>query len=124
MAMWWWGEGDEPEVYHGPHSSREAALADAEGNAEAGSTVTLCTAQHVPLQDDIFTADEIMEKFEDYNEQCWGEDGPNASLTLPPGAVKELESMINGAWKQWREKYEAYKPYNLEKFENIEVILL
>lgn len=120
--QWWWSEDEER--CHGPFDSREDALAGAHDGADDEATeVEIFTASRRPLRDDIFRADEEFERFEEHNEECWGEDGPNMR-DVPVAAVRELEVALMAAFARWRERYAPWSSWTIENFANRETVKL
>lgn len=121
--QWWWAQSDDAERYFGPFASRDQAIAaaQAEAHEDHATAFYICTARPRQLHDDIFNADEVLEQFEDHNEEAWGEDGPDMA-TLPDGAEAELVAALNAAFKAWREKHQPWRAYNLEDFGNGETV--
>lgn len=121
--LWWWGYGEEPERYYGPFPTRDEAIRDAAENTprERDETVTICTAERARLTDDIFRADDVIEQFEEWNEEKWGEYGP-APAAICPEARRELEEALSAAFAAWRAKHDPWRAWHLEGFANVEII--
>jgi len=100
---WYMAIGKNPESYTGPYASREQAVMQAlsEDGKEYGFTII--EADQVKSSDDIFDADHVFERFEEYNEECWGEDGADIEATAPQRA--DLERMLSEALTAWFEKH-------------------
>jgi len=100
---WYYGIGKEPETYHGKCSSLGEAVAQAlsEDGKEHGFTVV--EADRSVASDNIFDADSVLEQYEEHNELCWGEDGPEIEATSQQRA--DLEQMLAAALSAWFEKH-------------------
>jgi Arc/MetJ-type ribon-helix-helix transcriptional regulator len=121
--LWWWGYGEKPERYYGPFPTRDEAIRDAAENTprDRDETATICTAERARLTDDIFNADDVIEQFEEWNEEKWEEYGPTpAPISLE--ARRDLEQALNAAFAAWRAKHDPWQAWALEDFENVEII--
>ena len=120
---WWWGYGSEPEQYEASFATREAAIADAKEHAtEAGTEFTICEGKPWPLRDNIFDADHVMDRFHDWNDDRCDEDG-DLHMDPTPEQRGELETVLNDAFKAWREKHNLGRAWALDT-RNDEVVML
>ena len=104
--LWYWGYGEEPEACYGGENTREAILQVARLEAD-GEGFTIVEADKSVAGFDCFDADNVLEQYEDRNEECWGEDGPD----FPPinGDVKrELETALAATLKAWMDKHDCH----------------
>ena len=101
---WYWGRGEEPEGMHGPEDSREAILQVARSECD-GEGFTICEADKAVPSFNIFDADDIIERYEEHNEECWSEDGADIALTRE--AEKDLESVLAAAFEKWAKENDA-----------------
>lgn len=101
--QWWAATGQDPESYDGPFSTREEAVAQmmAEDGRECGYTVI--EADKAIARSDIFDAGMIYERYEEYNEECWGEDGADFHTTREQD--RDLERMLTEAFDAWFVKH-------------------
>lgn len=104
--FWYWASGQEPESYAGETSSREAVIAAAiaEGAQEDGFTII--EANFKTLATNVFSAENVIEQYEELNYECWGEDGSMIHTTKEQDA--ELEGMLNQALLTWMDKHEMH----------------
>lgn len=100
---WFMAIGKDPEGYTGPYDSREQAVLQAmsEDGKECGYTIV--EADRSKASDDVFCADTVLERYEEYNEECWGEDGADIDATPPQKA--DLERMLSETLAAWFEKH-------------------
>lgn len=97
---WWYGEGREPEIFMGCCDTRDEAIA--QGRAESEFGFTICEADKAVPRPHFFDADWVMEQYGEANEECWGEDGPE--FTVSKEQERELEQMLGDAFKAWLDK--------------------
>lgn len=97
---WWYGHGKEPEIFYGPCDTRDEAVAQGEAENEHGFTI--CEADKATARPHFFDADWVMEQYGEANEECWGEDGPE--FTVSKEQERELELMLGDAFKEWLDK--------------------
>lgn len=101
---WWYGYGQDPKSYMGPCDTREEAIATLR-NSGGG---TIVEADKAIATSYIFDIDDVMQRFVEANEECWGEDGCETNHTREQS--NELENMLGAALEAWFEKYPAAKP--------------
>lgn len=100
---WWMAIGKGPESYTGPYDSREQAVMQAlsEDGRECGYTIV--EADSSKAGHDVFCADWTLERYEECNEECWGEDG--ADIEATPAQKRDLEAMLAAALEAWFDKH-------------------
>lgn len=102
VYFWYYGVGREPEVYYGGENSREEALKQAWGEYPEGGFTIIEADKSVPTFD-VLPADYVLERYEECNEECWGEDGADIS---PTGEQeRELEKALADALQAWMDKH-------------------
>jgi len=110
----YWGTGGQPEALNGPAETREAATADALAHAEPGDVFTICEARPVTLDNRIFDADWIVERFDCHNEEKQNEDGDCLLEDATDEQLAELEGILNDAFAAWRVKHDVGRAYMLD----------
>lgn len=115
---WFYARSDDAERFHAANSREDAVARGAE--YYCGEPFHICEARRVTLRDDFFRADRVCEEFEEFNEEAWGEDGPDGTIT--PEAERELEAALAAAFAAWREKHKPYTPWSLTDFQHGETI--
>lgn len=112
VKAWWWAESNDAELYNGPFAAKEDAIASAHAEEEAGedhSARVLFFGGNRPLGYDCFDAEQVLENFEEYNEECFGEDGPLPGAT--PEQERELEVALGFALRTWNDRHKAIRPW-------------
>ncbi len=111
--LWYWGEGAQPETFYAGVATRDAALADALVRRDPGTEVTICQGRPMPLKDDFFDGDRVLEWWSDANEDLTDEDG---DLRMEPTHAQkiELECALNDAFKAWRAKHNLGRAWALD----------
>jgi len=101
--QWWAAWGRDPERYQGPFASREEAVAQmlAEDGKEVGYTVV--EADKAVARSDIIDADYVFERYDECNEECWGEDGLDIVSTR--AQQNDLEKMLAETLEAWFAKH-------------------
>lgn len=102
IYRWYYGAGKEPEMYDGSELTRDAALSQAWGQYPAGD-FTILEADKTRPTFDVLPAGWIIERYEECNEECWGEDG--AEIHANPEQERELERALGKALKAWMDKH-------------------
>lgn len=115
-----WYYTQDQEIWQ-PAGSRQNAINCGRDEYEGGAFY-ICEANLQQLSDGFFDAELVVEKFEEHNEECWGEDG--ADITLPAAeAVKELEDALAKAFSAWRAKHLPHlKAWAFDEMRNEELI--
>lgn len=98
---WYFGGGAQPE-YYTQEESREAALRAARIDYPEGD-FTICEADKAVPSHDVFDGGHIIERFEELNEDCWGEDG--AEIHPTGEQRRELEAALSATLKDWMDKH-------------------
>ena len=109
--LWYWGFGSEPEVYNGPHNTREEALAEARiSSDEDNRGFTLVRANRGFPDTMIFDGDRVMEDYCENNEECQTTDGglPGTENVQRP-QLRELEDALAATFKAWLDKHKLYQ---------------
>jgi hypothetical protein len=114
---WFYAMAEDAESFHSA-ASREDAIKL--GMSEYDEQFFVCEARRAPLKDDIFSADYVLELFEERNEESWGEDGADCKASSEQ--VDELISNLDNTFAAWRAKYRPYTAYCLTDFRNCETI--
>lgn len=100
VFRWYVAHEEEAEYFDASADTREAALA--EGLKKYGDTpFVLIEADKFILSYDIFDAYRIIEKMEDHNEECWGEDGLDMGEDFDGASRLELEAFLAAALQGW-----------------------
>jgi len=110
----YWGNGEQPETLNGPEETREAAAAEAIANSEPGEVVSVCEARPMTLDNRIFDADWIVERFDSRNEEKQNEDGDCLLEDATDEQLTELEGILNDAFVAWRAKHGVGRAYMLD----------
>lgn len=126
IYQWWYGIGKEPEIFF-PAESRENAEAEGhreilEGNHEGETFFTIKEARRGALDDDIFVADHVLERFADCNEEMADNDGEIGMENVTEGQKAELADALNDAFSAWRERHKLGRAFQLDEDRNVEVI--
>jgi hypothetical protein len=112
---WYWGYGTEPERYYGRFATREEAVvaAKAAAQAENRSEMTIVQGRPMPLTDDFFDADQVLDDWHNHNEDLQDEDG---ELAMKPSFEQkhELEAVLNTAFKAWRAKHQLGRAWSMD----------
>jgi hypothetical protein len=114
--LWWWGFGSQCERYEASFDTREEALADAMAQLPEYCTdeeVTIAEARRLPLRDDCFSADRVLEDWHNANEEAQDDDGELAMNWTPEQAV-ELEASLAATLAAWRTKHKLGRAWGLE----------
>lgn len=103
--FWWWATGSdsEPETYNGPCATRDEAIAEARGNDGEELGFVIVEADRAVPSNEIFDVDYVMERYEECNEECWGEDGMDLDVTNEQG--RDLEKMLAETFDAWFKKH-------------------
>jgi hypothetical protein len=88
-----------------PEDSRDAIIARAHQELGPGEAFTIVEANKETLRPLEFDGDDLMERFDEHNETCWGEDGMDEAV--PHDAVAELVADLNRAAKAWLDRHRA-----------------
>lgn len=102
---WYWNHGSEPESYQGGLATRDEAIAAARAD-DAHVSFTIVEANKKVPTTDIFTAEDVIERYEEHNEGCWGEDG--SMIVAENAEKKELETMLSDALSAWMDKHDLH----------------
>lgn len=111
---WLWFHDKDPDYYNAGGPDRETTRQIALERVEPGTSFTVCEGRPHGLSDDIFDADDVIEKFHDHNEEFQDEDG---SLRMDDATCErrmELVAALNETFRAWREKYELGRAWTLE----------
>lgn len=124
--QWWWGEGEQPERYHGPCNSRQEAIDEAlsSNTAPPYSLFTICEATVGRLDDNHLDADWVIERFNEHNEDAADPDGDGVIDQTTPEQDRELEAMLKAAWVAWREKHNLGRAFMFDQTRNEELLLM
>ncbi len=111
---WYFGIGDEPEMYC-PADSREDAIEQAteEARDKGYDRMTICQGKAWPLLDDFFDADWVIEHFEDKNDDRCDEEG-DLGMSASAAQKRELENALNETFLAWRKKHDLGRAWNLD----------
>lgn len=104
--QWWYavGHGSEPERYNGPCGTRDEAISEALNNdgSESGYAIVEAALSQ-PTTKGTFDANFVLVKYDENNEECWDEDGPEITPTSEQGS--ELEAALDKALDEWMERH-------------------
>lgn len=104
---WYWGYGQEPEIFYGACATREEALAKAKADKDAlEEGFTVVEASKLSAKHNIFSADNIIEQYEEHNVECWDEDG--SQINPDDEAKRELEALLEQALDTWMDLHDAH----------------
>lgn len=114
VFTWWHGRGTCPEAFNVGAHTRDGTIAAALDDYD-GEPFTICEAhQDAKFNFDIFDACEVRERFEEANEECWGEDGMEWSTDA--GLIDVLEAALRG----WFYKNKPCRSWALQEMRNVE----
>lgn len=99
--VWYFGAGDCPEMYYAAES-REDAIKQGWISYPEGD-FTIAEADKAIPSFDVFPADWLLERYEECNEECWGEDG--AEINATPTQERELEKIMGDALEMWMDRH-------------------
>lgn len=102
IFLWYYGGGKEPETYHGAEKSRDEAIHQAWGEYPEGD-FTIAEADKAVPTFGVLPADWVLERYEECNEECWGEDGADISAT--GDQERELEKILGEALEMWMDRH-------------------
>ena len=103
VYQWYYGPGEEPEYCHCVFGTREETVTQAWSEYPEGGFCVIEADKQVPSFDCI-PADWVIERYEECNEECWGEDGAEISPTREQ--EKELEASLGAVLEAWMNKYD------------------
>ena len=103
IFKWYVAEGKEPEVYQETCDTFEEALAIGKRDYSKWG-FTIVEADKALPTCDVFDADQIIERYEELNEDCWGEDGAEISPTS--AQQRELEMRLSLVLKEWMTEHD------------------
>jgi hypothetical protein len=98
---WWCGGGQQPEAYSGPYDTREEALTQGKADYPEGH-FTICEADKATVSFDMFSAGDLLERLDEHNLECWGEDGMD--VHLKPEQERSLEAHMAAAFEAWMDQ--------------------
>ena len=99
---WYWGATDAPETFHGPFDTADLARATA-ASARPQGDYSVVEADRPVADAHIFSADEIMARFEERNAFCWDGEGFNVALTS--FEKDELTAKLGDCFARWLRKH-------------------
>lgn len=116
---WWMAIGHDPEAYTGPYDSRDQAIAQAKSEDGDRDGFTIAEADKSIANGNPFDADQILERFEEVNEECWGEDGMEVHPTN--AQATELEGILFEAFTMWMDRHKLTpRPFRFDTMRNEE----
>ena len=101
---WYFGGGELPESYLA-ETSKDAAIAAGWASYPEGD-FTVVEADKAKPNFDVFPADWIIERYEECNEECWGEDGADIAPTIEQ--ERELETQLGETLRAWMDKHNLH----------------
>lgn len=104
IYKWYFGGGSCPEMYMA-EESRESAIAAGWSSYPEGD-FTVVEADKAKPTCDVFAADWIIERYEECNEECWGEDGADIATTI--AQERELEKQLGETLRAWMDKHDLH----------------
>lgn len=112
---WWYGMGVDAERYL-PADSREDAIAKATEEAAdyEWEEISIALARPMTLNNDIFSADQVLDLLVEKNDEAWNEDGELLGMETAPEQDRELELALAETLKAWREKHKIGRAYALD----------
>lgn len=102
---WYWGYGEQPEDFYGPEDSRDDILQVARNECD-GQAFSIVEADKELPGTGIFDAGNVLQEYEDQNEECWGEDGPDIHPTREQEL--ELEASLTAVLTAWMDKHKLH----------------
>ena len=99
---WYWGPGTDPEGFHGPFESGNAAQIEAQAKRPDGDYVVVEADKAIP-DHTIFNAEALVAQYIEHNAGCWDEDGEDVTLT--PGEKTELEGKLADCFGRWLRRH-------------------
>lgn len=101
---WWWAIGiKDAEFYNGPCETRDQAIAEARGDDGDEYGFVIIEADRSVPKTTIFDAGGVFERYNEWNEECWGEDGADIDCTREQEL--DLEAMLAAAFDEWFKKH-------------------
>ena len=113
VYLWYWGRGEEPECFYDGSATGDEAMAKARADSPEGGYSIVEADKTIPSTE-CFDAGQVLEAFEEHNEECWGEDGAPTAAT--DAQRRELEHKLADCLGRWLKKHGLGKAYN---FNNI-----
>ncbi|GLQ09217.1 hypothetical protein GCM10007913_11490 [Devosia yakushimensis] len=110
VYKWYWGHGPFPEHYHGGVATGDEALALAREHFPNGDFCIVEADKTLPSTD-CFDAGDILDRFEDKNIECWGENGFDTPITS--AEKRELEQKLADCFARWLRKHGLATGHNL-----------
>lgn len=99
---WYYGGGSCPENFYAAEGGRDDAVREGWANYPEGD-FTVCEADKALPSFEVMPADWIIERYEECNEECWGEDG--ADIAPSNEQERELEAAMAETLKSWMVKH-------------------
>jgi len=109
---WWWGYTPEPEQYEADFPTREAVIA-ALPQDQPGAKFTIIEPRRMPLRDDFFDAERILQHWHEHNEEAQDEEG-GLQMEPTPAQRMELERDLATTFAAWRTRHGLGRAWNLE----------
>lgn len=103
VFKWWVADSEDAESYHGPHNTREEAIAEGESLFD-GHQFYVVEADKTVMSsyvDGESYAERIMEDLTERNEECWGEYGPDDPWAAYQNPQRSLGNAIERAVADW-----------------------
>jgi len=101
VYLWYYGGGSQPDMYYAA-DSRDDAIKQGWGTYPEGDFSIVEADKAVPSFE-VLPADYVIERYEECNEECWGEDG--AEINATPAQERELEAALGAALQAWMDKH-------------------
>lgn len=103
---WYWGYGEEPDVFYGGEDSRDAILQVARRECD-GEGFSIVEADKSVPDFGFFDADQVLEQYDEHNIECWSEDGPDFP-DIKLEVKRELEKALGATLKRWMDKHKCH----------------
>lgn len=103
VYQWYYFSGEEPEYCRGGFGAREEAVAQGWLEYPEGGFSVIEADKQTPSFDCI-PGDWVVERYEECNEECWGEDG--ADIAPTPEQYRELEASLAAVLEVWMKKHD------------------
>lgn len=114
---WWYSSAEDAETWS-PAASREDAIEQA--NGDQCDPVVIMQARYKSFDLDVIDPEDLLDRFEAHNDECWGEDGPSRKFT--PETLKELNAWLRGVIAAWFSSTQPYEPFMLGDYQNQETL--
>lgn len=109
---WWWGYGQYPAFFcDRSFDTRDEAISDARSAHPLGGWLIVEAVEAIKADPevtttDIFDSDKILERYFEYNEDCWSPNGPGIAPTREQEL--ELEADLKNSLTAWMDRHNLH----------------